>query len=72
MERLEAIAAIEEAGDSEHRALLVLARDNRPIAGGIADLASGRDWQIGGFAVERGRLDDVFRAITTPAADARA
>jgi ABC-2 type transport system ATP-binding protein len=66
------IAAIEEAGDSEHRALLVLARDNRPIAGGIADLASGRDWQIGGFAVERGRLDDVFRAITTPAADARA
>jgi ABC-2 type transport system ATP-binding protein len=61
------IGAIEDAGDETHRALLIIPRNNRSIASDIADLASGRDWQIGGFAVERGRLDDVFRAITTPA-----
>ena len=54
----------------EGRALLVVPRDNKPIAGEIAELAEGRDWQIGGFTVERGRLDDVFRAITAPAAGA--
>jgi len=54
----------------EGHALLVVPRDNKPIAGEIAELAEGRDWQIGGFTVERGRLDDVFRAITAPAAGA--
>ena len=46
------------------RALLVIPREHRPIAGEIAELAEGRGWHIGGFTVERGRLDDVFRAIT--------
>ena len=64
------IAAIETLDDG--RGLLVVPRDNKPIAGDIADLAEGRDWRIGGFAVERGRLDDVFRAITAPPADAAA
>jgi ABC-2 type transport system ATP-binding protein len=64
------IAAIEEAGEGERRALLLVPRDNKPIAGDIADLAQGRNWQIGGFTVERGRLDDVFRAITAPPAEA--
>jgi hypothetical protein len=45
-------------------------RDGQPIAADIAELAEGRDWRIGGFTVERGRLDDVFRAITAPAAAA--
>jgi gliding motility-associated transport system ATP-binding protein len=56
----------------EGRALLILPRDNKPIAGEIAELAEGRDWHIGGFSVERGRLDDVFRAITSPPAVAEA
>jgi ABC-2 type transport system ATP-binding protein len=63
---LPAIAAIETLDDG--RALLVLPRDGQAIAGDIAELAEGRDWRIGGFTVERGRLDDVFRAITAPAA----
>ena len=63
---LPGIAAIETLDDS--RALLIMASDNRPIAGDIAELAEGRDWRIGGFTVERGRLDDVFRSITAPAA----
>jgi len=31
----------------------------------IADLARERGWTITGLRVERGRLDDVFREITT-------
>ncbi|HTQ34511.1 MAG TPA: ABC transporter ATP-binding protein [Stellaceae bacterium] len=58
------IAVIETL--DEGRGLLIIARDNKPIAGDIADLAEGREWHIGGFTVERGRLDDVFRAITAP------
>jgi ABC-2 type transport system ATP-binding protein len=58
------IAVIETL--DEGRALLVIARDNKPVAADIAELAEGRDWHIGGFTVERGRLDDVFRAITMP------
>jgi ABC-2 type transport system ATP-binding protein len=50
----------------EGLALLIVPRDGRPLAGDIAELAEGRDWHIGGFTVERGRLDDVFRAITAP------
>jgi ABC-2 type transport system ATP-binding protein len=64
------ISAIEEAGDGDRRALLIVPRDNKPIAGDLAELAEGRNWNIGGFAIERGRLDDVFRAITAPPNDA--
>jgi len=59
------IAAVDTL--DEGRALLIVPRDGRSIAADIAELAEGRDWQIGGFTVERGRLDDVFRAITAPA-----
>jgi gliding motility-associated transport system ATP-binding protein len=62
------IAAIDTA--KEGSALVIVPRDNKPIAGAIAELAEGRDWHIQGFTVERGRLDDVFRAITAPPAEA--
>jgi len=58
------IAAIDTL--DEGLALLIVPRDGRPLAGDIAELAEGRGWHIGGFTVERGRLDDVFRAITAP------
>ncbi len=61
------IAAIETADDG--RALIVLPREHASIAADIAELAEGRDWRIGGFSVERGRLDEVFRAITAPGSD---
>jgi len=64
------IAAVETL--DEGGALLIVPRDNKPIAGAIAELSEGRDWRIGGFTIERGRLDDVFRTITAPAADAAA
>jgi ABC-2 type transport system ATP-binding protein len=59
---LDDIAVIETA--DEGHALIVLSRDRAAIATGIAELAERGDWHIGGFSVERGRLDEVFRAIT--------
>jgi ABC-2 type transport system ATP-binding protein len=61
------IAAIESA--DEGRTLAILPRDHVSIAADIAELAEGREWHIGGFSVEHGRLDDVFRAITLPPAE---
>jgi gliding motility-associated transport system ATP-binding protein len=60
------IATVEETGEGERRALLIVPRDKKPIAAEIAELAEERGWNIGGFSVERGRLDDVFRAVTAP------
>lgn len=61
------IVAVESAG--EGHALVVVPQNHQPIAAEIAELAEGRDWHIGGFSVERGRLDEVFRTITAPAAE---
>jgi hypothetical protein len=54
------IVVIETAG--EGRALFVLSRGHAAIAADIAELAERGGWHIGGFSVERGRLDEVFRA----------
>jgi ABC-2 type transport system ATP-binding protein len=58
---LPGVAAVEPAGDG----LVVLPRGGNPVVGEIADLARSRGWTITGLQVERGRLDDVFREITT-------
>ncbi|HYM71465.1 MAG TPA: ATP-binding cassette domain-containing protein [Stellaceae bacterium] len=64
------IAAIDEVEDDEHgRALIVLPRQGRSLATAIAELARERSWNLTGLTVERGRLDDVFRAITLPEPD---
>jgi ABC-2 type transport system ATP-binding protein len=63
------VASIETASDSEGEGWWLFPRDVRPIIGQVAELARTRGWPIIGIRVERGRLDDVFRAITaSPAA----
>ena len=62
---LSGVAAVEPVGDKESDALIVFPRDWRPVIGDIADLARERGWKISELRVERGRLDDVFREITT-------
>jgi ABC-2 type transport system ATP-binding protein len=62
---LPAVAAAEPADDGEGEALIVFPRDGRPIVAELADLARQRGWTISALRVERGRLDDVFREITT-------
>ena len=44
---------------------MIFPRDGRSIVAEVADLARDRRWEVAGLRVERGRLDDVFRAVTT-------
>jgi ABC-2 type transport system ATP-binding protein len=62
---LPGVAAVESASDAGEEGLLVLPRNGRPVVAEIAELARERGWTISRLQVERGRLDDVFREITT-------
>ena len=56
------VAAVEPAAGG---GLIVFPRAGNEVVGEIANLARERGWTITGLQVERGRLDDVFREITT-------
>ena len=62
---LPGVAAVEPVGDGEGDGLIVFPRGGHPVVGEIADLARTAAGPITGLQVERGRLDDVFREITT-------
>ena len=62
---LPGVAAVEPAGSAAGDGLIAFPRGGHPVVGEIADLARNRGWTITGLQVERGRLDDVFREITT-------
>jgi len=62
---LPGVAGVEPVKDAAGEGLIVLPRDGRPVVGEIADLARNRGWMITCLQVERGRLDDVFREITS-------
>ena len=67
LDRLVDVEAVEAVTDDEEPGtLLVIAREGRPIAEDIAEMARARRWRLTSMTVERGRLDDVFRAITVP------
>jgi ABC-2 type transport system ATP-binding protein len=59
------VAAVEQVTDAEGPALLVLPRDGAPILAEVAELVRAQGWRLGGIRAERGRLDDVFRDIST-------
>jgi ABC-2 type transport system ATP-binding protein len=65
---LPAVKAVEPVTDGDGTGLLVLPRDSEPMVAEIAALARNRHWELDLLRVERGRLDDVFRSITAPAA----
>jgi hypothetical protein len=44
---------------------MVFSRDGRSIVADVADLARAERWEVAGLQVERGRLDDVFRTVTS-------
>jgi ABC-2 type transport system ATP-binding protein len=62
---LRGVAAVEPVRDAAGDGLIVFPRGGRAVVGEIADLARDRGWTITGLQVERGRLDDVFREVTT-------
>nr|VFJ67108.1 MAG: ABC-2 type transport system ATP-binding protein [Candidatus Kentron sp. FW] len=45
--------------------LMVYARNGQSIAGTVNQAAREQDWKVEELYVEQGRLDDVFRALTT-------
>ncbi len=65
---LPGVASIEEIEDEEGPALMIFPRGGASIVAEVADLARSAGWPLASLRVERGRLDDVFRAITAPAA----
>ena len=62
--RLPGVASVEPVEDAEGGALMIFPRDGRAIITEISDLVRTAGWQVSALRVERGRLDDVFRAIT--------
>jgi ABC-2 type transport system ATP-binding protein len=69
LERLPGVAAVEPVTDAEGNALMIFGADGRSIVANVADLARSRGWEITGLQIERGRLDDVFRDVTTAQPD---
>jgi ABC-2 type transport system ATP-binding protein len=69
LERLPGIAAVEPVTNAESDALMIFGADGRSIVANVADLARSRGWEITGLQIERGRLDDVFRDVTTAQPD---
>jgi ABC-2 type transport system ATP-binding protein len=69
LQRLPTVKAVETVTDGEGEGLLVVPRGGEPILADVADLARVRHWDIALLRVERGRLDEVFRAITAPVAE---
>jgi ABC-2 type transport system ATP-binding protein len=63
--QLPGVAGVEPVADADGGALMVFPRDGRSIVASVADLARARGWEVTELRVERGRLDDVFRDITT-------
>jgi ABC-2 type transport system ATP-binding protein len=66
--RLPGVASVEMIEDLEGNAILVVPQDGRPIITEVTDLVRAARWPIAELRVERGKLDDVFRDITLPAA----
>ncbi len=68
--RLPEIAAVEDAADGEGHGIVAFPTGARAPVAEIAELARAENWKLTTLRVERGRLDDVFRAVTAPGLEA--
>ncbi len=64
--RLPGVRSVEPANDGDGAGWWVFPRGPDPIVAEVAELVRGRGWAVTALRAERGRLDDVFRAITMP------
>ena len=55
-----------DAGEGRALRLRVLPADGRPVVAEVSRVARSQGWNVDELTVNRGRLDDVFRAITAP------
>jgi ABC-2 type transport system ATP-binding protein len=68
LQQLEYVAEIEELGCTEDGThLLILPRDGHSIVDKISHAVHENGWEVGELHVQPGRLDEVFRSITTKA-----
>jgi len=67
--RLPGIASVEKVSENHQAILIAIPHDRRPIADEIADFVRAQGPAVSEWRIEQGRLDDVFRAITAPAAE---
>ena len=74
LRKMPEVASVEAAVDDDHANLCVLSQNGQPISDAIVRRAREQGWPVTALYVERGRLDDVFRAITArvPAVSAAA
>ncbi|HEX4113505.1 MAG TPA: ABC transporter ATP-binding protein [Stellaceae bacterium] len=66
--RLPGVASVETIEDGEGKALLIVPQTGTSIIAEVTDLVRTAGWPVAALRVERGKLDDVFRDITLPAA----
>jgi ABC-2 type transport system ATP-binding protein len=66
LSRLAGVRSIEPASDGEGEGWWLFPWRSRPIVAEVAALVRARGWPVSVLRAERGRLDDVFRAITLP------
>ncbi len=66
--RLPGVISVEPIEDMEGSGFTIFPRDGRPIMAEVTDLVRAARWPVAGLRLERGRLDEVFRDITTAAA----
>jgi ABC-2 type transport system ATP-binding protein len=65
LSRLPEVASVEAVDDGDGHALMVFPHGGQAILAQVSDLIRAHRWEPQGLRVERGRLDDVFRQITT-------
>src|SRR5919106_5970745 len=68
-QRLAALTGVAQVDEVEalngSSRLLILPKNGKTIVGAVSDLVRTQDWQVSELHVESGRLDEVFRTITT-------
>ena len=62
---LDTIAEVEALQESAGTRITAVPRRGRDITTTVADMADRQGWQVSEYAVDAGRLDDVFRQLTT-------
>lgn len=67
LEKVSGVARVELLGEAENglKRYLIYAKPGKKISSEVAQLAHDRSWEVDAFSVDEGRLDEVFRTLTT-------
>ena len=66
--RLPDVVSVEPVEDEQGTGYVIFPREGRPIIAEVTDLVRAAGWPVTALRLERGRLDEVFRDITSAAA----